>query len=137
MGRMTDRLRREFQSALAKKIVPLAAIQKAQGDAESMPDMEALIRDGHDPLHAAYKHTMNLLTFFGEKVVEAPFLHRVYDFLLKAQDTLLVSVRLSSCSGLGLSDLVLAAQQQNVATEIPLLQNREPRPASTPENDQV
>src|SRR6266404_1879618 len=86
MARITDRLRREFQKALKRKIISLAAIQKGAQNAESLKDVGQLVRDGHHPLHAIYKNVMNLISVFVEEITVLPFLHRAYDFLEKAED---------------------------------------------------
>src|SRR5688572_6810227 len=86
MGRITQKLRKEFTSALQQKIVPLAAIRRGKENAESLPTVDELIAKGHHPLHAIYKNLTNLISLFVEELVCLPFLHRVHSFLVKAED---------------------------------------------------
>ena len=50
MGRLATRFRREFSKALQSKIVPLAAIQRGQQNAESIPRFDQLVEEGRHPL---------------------------------------------------------------------------------------
>jgi hypothetical protein len=86
MSRIAQRLRREFEAALKKKIVPLAAIRRGEENAASIQSVDALIDGGHHPLHAVYTNVTNLISVFIEELVELPGFHRIRKFLVQAQD---------------------------------------------------
>lgn len=90
MGKMSIGLNRVFDSALQTKVVSLDAIKKAKQQAaqnlETMPSIEKLVANGHDPQHSIYVNTLNLISLFGEEMTTLPPLHKIHDFLHKWQD---------------------------------------------------
>lgn len=90
MGKMSIGLKRLFDRAVQEKVVSLDAIKKAKlqvaQNLETMPSIKQLVTHGHDPLHAIYLNTLNLISLFGEEVTALPPLHKVHDFLSKWQD---------------------------------------------------
>jgi hypothetical protein len=86
MPRIADRLKREFQKAVRSKVVSFAALAQGKANAESLPHIDQMVRDGTHPAHAVYKHTVNLISVFVEQAVPLPFLRDAYKFLTRAED---------------------------------------------------
>jgi hypothetical protein len=87
MGKMAVGLKRIVDQAIREKIVSLGDMAKTKQHAienlQTMPSMEQLVASGHDPLHAIYINTLNLISFFGEEMSTLPPLHEINDFLSK------------------------------------------------------
>jgi hypothetical protein len=60
--------------------LPTGKIKKGQ------PDMEAWIRDGLDPVHAAYAFVQNITSFFAEGVSQLPEMKKYAKIVAKAED---------------------------------------------------
>ena len=86
MGKITKALRREFEDAQKRKVVPFSALTEAARTAESTPDYQQLVRQGHDPLHAVYTTTINLASTFLEFAADLPPFQAVLEFISDAQD---------------------------------------------------
>jgi hypothetical protein len=86
MGKLTDKLRKEWQIAAGQKIVSMEALRRGGQHAEELKTVEELIEDGYYPLHAIYLAMANFVSVFVEEAVDFPFFHQVEKFLLKAQD---------------------------------------------------
>ncbi len=63
MGRISKKLAQRFGKSTSQK-VPLEATQMA----ESMPPIEELLEEGHDPLHSVYVQTQNLTSVFAQSI---------------------------------------------------------------------
>lgn len=91
MGKMSKGLKRLLDQAERDNVVSLDSMKRAKLQAfhnlETMPSVEDLIESGHDPQHAIYANTLNLITLFGDEMSTLPPLHRINDFLAKWQDT--------------------------------------------------
>lgn len=86
MGKITKALRRECEYAQKRKLVPFTALAEAARAAESTPDYQELVRQGHDPVHAVYTTTINLASTFLEFAADLPPFEAVLEFLSDAQD---------------------------------------------------
>jgi len=86
MGKITKALRREFEDAQKRKLVPFTALAEAARTAESTPDYQQLVRQGHDPVHAVYITTINLGSTFLEFAADLPPFQAVLEFISDAQD---------------------------------------------------
>src|SRR3954454_18759069 len=73
MGTVSKKLASRFRKA-GKQLACLR--RQAQGDFRVVPrdvkGVEALVRSGHDPLHAAYVAAQNFTSFFAEAVSQFP-----------------------------------------------------------------
>ena len=56
-----------------------------------MPDMEAWIKQGMDPVHAAYAFVQNITSFFAEEASQLPEMKKFASIYAKAEDDYLPS----------------------------------------------
>lgn len=121
MGRIANRLRRVFKRVLEDKIVSFAGIQEGERKAGSIESVEELIKAGHDPIHAVYSHTTNLVGLFAEEATALPSLHSAFNFMEKAQDEYMPGyppmspVTVSFYTSWTLFDLVFGPDRESIA----------------------
>ncbi len=82
MGQISKKLARRFTKwsgrfRQAAKTVPIP---------EDVRDVETLVKDGHDPLHAVYASVQNITSVFAECVSVLPELEPYYDVIAAADD---------------------------------------------------
>jgi hypothetical protein len=82
MGQISKKLARRFtkwsgQFRQAAKTVPIP---------KDVRDVETLVKDGHDPLHAVYISIQNITSVFAECVSALPELEPYYDVIAAAED---------------------------------------------------
>lgn len=90
MGKISARLAKLFDKAFKEKVISLMEMSEAKKIAaeniKTMPSFQKLIDKGHDPIHAIYTNTLNLISIFQEQVTTLPPLHSVHDFISKWLD---------------------------------------------------
>lgn len=90
MGKMATELAQLFEQAVNQKIVSINTMSKAKANAaENLKDVatfQELVERGHDPVHAIYTHTLNLISLFSEQATTLPPLHPIHDFISKWLD---------------------------------------------------
>lgn len=90
MGKMAAELTKLFDQAFQEKVVSIDSKAKAKATAaknlEGVATFEELVDQGHDPVHAIYTHTLNLISIFSEQATTLPPLHPIHDFIYKWHD---------------------------------------------------
>ena len=77
---------KKLHTKLTKMAAPLnlpTGPQRGRGD---MPSIEKFIKDGLDPVHAAYAFIQNLTSFFSEEVSQLPEMKKFTKIVAKAED---------------------------------------------------
>ena len=86
MARIGRQLRRQFISALGKRVPSFGPHSEESTGADPSIDFTALAEQGQDPLHAVYAGTINLVSTLLEQAAELPLMDPVREFLVEAQD---------------------------------------------------
>ncbi len=82
---------KKLHNKLTKMAVPLdLPTGKMKGRAD-MPSVEKFIKDGLDPVHAAYAFVQNITSFFSEGVSQLPEMKKFAKIVAKAEDEYLPS----------------------------------------------
>jgi hypothetical protein len=81
-------LRKQFESLLRHGAGSILLPAEASGGAGPDPDLDfrAMAASGHDPLHAIYASTVNLLSTLLESLVEVPSMAPVLEFWVTTQE---------------------------------------------------
>ena len=89
MGQIGKKLARRFtrwsgQFRHGAKTVPIP---------KDVRDVERLVKDGHDPLHAVYISVQNITSVFAECVSVLPELEPYYDVIAAARKSICLAAR--------------------------------------------
>jgi hypothetical protein len=80
------RTSRKLHARLAKMILPLDLPTGPQGGRADVPDLEELIKDGFDPVHAIYTFVQNITSVFAEGISPLPEMKKYARLAGKAED---------------------------------------------------
>jgi len=77
---------KKLHDKLRKKAAPLNLPTEKMRGRPGMPNMEKWIKEGMDPVHAAYVFTQNIVSYFSEGVSQLPEMKKYAKIVGKAED---------------------------------------------------
>ena len=86
MGQISKRLARDFRDAGRQFKHQPAAMQKMAVGAKGVRNVQQLLGEGYDPLHAAYISAQNIASAFAESVSQLDEFTPYYDIIVAAED---------------------------------------------------
>ena len=91
MGQYAKKLRRRMASKAGR--LPTKEPKRRPGELlpGGIKDVETLIQEGHDPIHAAYIYLQNFTSYFAEGVSQFLEMRAWADMVAKAEDEYLPS----------------------------------------------
>jgi len=90
MGSISLKLKRHLKKANNRKLIDLSAYREVKEEfrssSESINSMDDLLKQGYDPVHAAYVNTQNLMSAFAEHISVHPAMDSYYRAIERAQE---------------------------------------------------